>query len=113
MQVSCAPASDQYGALSSVETITVTVAGQNDAPAGVTDLDGDVSSFVSCDTSGSIGTVPDNGDGALTYAPTAGFEALNNGEIGNDSFASVNGNQTLTKGAGGWSMLAQRPRWPS
>ncbi|MBP0482488.1 VCBS domain-containing protein [Sagittula salina] len=112
-------ATDRYGAVSGVETITVTVTGRNDGPVAVTDLaatdedtsvviqiadllgndtdaEGNTISFVGFDDSGSLGTVTDNGDGTLTYDPSGQFEALDTGDAASDSFT-----YTVSDGNGG------------
>jgi VCBS repeat-containing protein len=89
-------------------TVTITIAGVNDAPtasddAAATDEDtpiavidvlandfdidaGDVVSVDSIDTVGTLGLVADNGDGTFAYDPHGAFEYLSDGEIALDSF---------------------------
>jgi len=101
-------------------TVTVTIDGVNDAPLAVddalttdedsprliqpaellvndTDVDtGDVPSVAGIDTSATIGTVTDNGDGTFTYDPNGQFEALAAGESATDTFT-----YTISDGNGG------------
>ena len=98
-------------------TVTISGAGVNDAPvaagdsavtdegsATVIDLlvnDGDVDasdilSIASIDTTGTQGTVADNGDGTVTYDPTAAYQSLAVGAIATDTFT-----HTVADGNGG------------
>ncbi|MGL5083095.1 MAG: Ig-like domain-containing protein [Microcoleaceae cyanobacterium] len=60
------------------------------------DPDGDSLNIVSIDTTGTLGTVTDNGDGTFTYNPNGQFEALNDGQTATDSFS-----YTINDGNGG------------
>ena len=103
--------------VSSTETVTVTVTGQNDAPvvaaldaiaqedgpsvtvtASFTDIDSSGPFTFSVDTSGTLGSVTNNGDGTFTYHPNAQFEHLNPGQTAQDTFT-----YTVTDEAGGSS----------
>ncbi|WP_156510736.1 FG-GAP repeat protein, partial [Labrenzia sp. OB1] len=87
------------------ETVTVTITGQNDAPdltpltaiaqedgpsitvsANFTDVDSDGPFVISIDTSSTVGSVTDNGDGTFTYHANGQFEYLNAGETATDTF---------------------------
>ena len=50
------------------------------------------------DTTGTLGTVIDNGDGTFNYDPSGLFEALNAGDTATDSFS-----YTISDGDGGFS----------
>ena len=67
-----------------------------DVLANDSDPDGDSLSVDSVDTTGTAGTVTDNGDGTITYDPNGQFEALNDGDQATDSFA-----YTVSDGNGG------------
>lgn len=98
---------DGFGATSS-QTVTITVQGENDAPVVLddqtttdevstlavidvltndTDVDlGDNISLLSFDTTGTLGTVTDNGDGTFSYDPGNAFRGLTSAQSGTDSF---------------------------
>ncbi len=108
--------SDVFGATDSA-LVTVTVTGINDAPEAVddtvtTDEDtavasisvlgndrdpdtGDMLSVESVNTTGTLGSVTDNGDGTLAYDPNGAFETLGVGETATDVFS-----YSITDGAG-------------
>ncbi|WP_371395684.1 cadherin-like domain-containing protein [Fretibacter rubidus] len=87
------------------QTATITITGSNDAPTvqaltGAANEDGpaititaiasdidatDVLSFT-VDTTGTVGTVVNNGDGTFSYDANGAFEALGNGETATDTF---------------------------
>ena len=95
---------DEHGAQSS-STVGITVNGANDGPlassigsiagedgpavtltAAFTDVDdGDTHSYA-IDTSGTTGSVTDNGDGTFGYDPAGQFESLGDGETATDQF---------------------------
>ncbi|MBR0869030.1 tandem-95 repeat protein [Bradyrhizobium tropiciagri] len=102
----------------STQTATVTITGQNDAPvaaaitgsanedtgnpvtltASWTDVDtGDTRSF-SVDSTGTLGTVVNNGDGTFSYDPNGKFETLKAGATATDVF-----HYTVTDGSGATS----------
>jgi|GEM_PF-1582562 len=94
-------------------TVTVTVEGENDAPvaedvvataseddslaiaADASDVDGDGLTYAT-DTSGTLGTVTNNGDGTFLYDPDDWFESLSAGETAVDTFT-----YTVSDGNGG------------
>ncbi len=63
-----------------------------------TDPDGDTLSIGSIDTTGTTGTVTDNGDGTFTYDPNGQFESLGVGESATDTWT-----YTVSDGNGGSS----------
>jgi len=102
-------------------TVTITIDGRNDTPSAnddggavfTTDEDSsfntgnvltndtdpdssDTLSVQSIDTSGTLGTVVDNGDGTFSYDPNGAFESLAVGETTTDSFT-----YTVRDGNGG------------
>jgi len=102
-------------------TVTIDITGVNDGPTATddsgagfatdedtsfttanvlpndTDPDGtDTLSVSALDTTGTLGTVTDNGDGTFTYDPNGQFEYLAVGESANDTFA-----YTVSDGNGG------------
>ena len=107
---------DDNGA-SSTETVTVTITGQNDAPvalavaaaadedgpmitisADFSDIDTSDTHTFSVDTTGTLGTVTNNGDGTFSYDATGAFETLAVGETTTDTFT-----YTVDDGNGGTS----------
>ncbi|NET16682.1 MAG: tandem-95 repeat protein, partial [Okeania sp. SIO1H6] len=60
------------------------------------DADGDTLTVDSIDTTGTLGTVTDNGDGTFNYDPNGQFESLNDGETATDTFS-----YTVSDGNGG------------
>ncbi|MEX0285417.1 MAG: Ig-like domain-containing protein, partial [Paracoccaceae bacterium] len=99
------------------EIVTITVTGQNDAPvavaaagtvaedgpgitvaAGFTDVDASDTHTFSVDTTGTLGSVVNNGDGTFDYDPNGAFEALAEGETATDTFT-----YTVDDGNGGTS----------
>jgi VCBS repeat-containing protein len=101
----------------STETVTITIQGQNDAPvamavsdtadedgpaitvsADFTDVDASDTHTFSVDTTGTIGTVANNGDGTFGYDPNGAFESLAAGETATDTFT-----YTVDDGNGGTS----------
>ncbi|MEL6815298.1 MAG: cadherin-like domain-containing protein, partial [Cyanobacteria bacterium J06598_3] len=103
-------ATDAQNSVSDPATVTVTVTGVNDNPAGNTDrgtgfitdentafttgntltndddIDGDTLSVTSIDVTSTNGLVTDNGDGTFAYDPNGQFEALTDGQSATDSF---------------------------
>src|SRR4029079_4968155 len=96
---------DNHGA-SSTQTATVTITGQNDAPVAVaisgsasedgptatlsanySDVDTSDTHSFSVNTSGTLGSVVNNGDGNFTYSPNGQFEHLAAGETATDTFS--------------------------
>jgi len=97
------------------QSATITITGTNDAPvvnalAGTVDEDGldlsltasysdvdlaDTHTF-SIDTTGTTGSVTDNGDGTFSYDPNGQFDALADGESATDTFT-----YTVNDGNGG------------
>ncbi len=69
-----------------------------DVLANDTDANDDTLTVTGFDTTGTIGTVTDNGDGTFSYDPNGQFEALNNGQSATDSFTYTisDGSQTAT-----------------
>ena len=86
-------------------TVTITITGQNDAPvalavsgsanedgpsitvsADFTDVDASDTHTFSIDTTGTLGSVVNNGDGTFTYDPNGQFETLGAGETATDTF---------------------------
>ncbi|PCI37775.1 MAG: hypothetical protein COB46_12950 [Rhodospirillaceae bacterium] len=65
-----------------------------------TDIDGDVLTISSLDTTATQGQVTDNGDGTFSYDPGASFHNLAVGENGMDSF-----NYVVSDGNGGTSVV--------
>ena len=63
-----------------------------------TDADSDMLSITGIDTTGTLGTVSQNDDGSYSYNPNGAFEALNDGDLGSDSFT-----YTVSDGKGGTS----------
>ena len=103
--------------VSSTETATVTITGQNDAPvasalattvsedgssvtltANFTDADSSDTHTFSVDTTGTFGSVTNNGDGTFSYDPNGQFEHLAVGETATDTFT-----YTVDDGNGGTS----------
>ncbi len=101
----------------STETVTITITGQNDAPvaqalsgavnedgpgttvtASFTDVDASDTHTFSVDTTGTMGSVVNNGDGTFSYDPSGQFEALGLGETATDTFT-----YTVDDGNGGTS----------
>ncbi|WP_412562151.1 Ig-like domain-containing protein [Thalassobius sp. MITS945101] len=99
----------------STETVTVTIQGQNDAPvamavsdtsdedgpaitvsADFSDVDASDTFTFSVDTTGTLGTVTNNGDGTFNYDPSGAFESLAVGETATDTFT-----YTVDDGKGG------------
>ncbi len=97
------------------ETVTITINGSNDGPvaaavvdsasedgpgitiaANFTDVDASDSHTFSVDTTGTLGSVTDNGDGTFGYDPAGAFESLAAGETATDSFT-----YTVDDGNGG------------
>ncbi len=89
----------------STETVTITIQGQNDAPvamavsdtsdedgptitvsADFSDVDASDTFTFSVDTTGTLGTVTNNGDGTFDYDPNGAFESLAVGETATDTF---------------------------
>jgi len=64
--------------------------------ANDSDVDGDTLTVTSIDTTGTLGTVTDNGDGTFSYDPNGQFESLNDGETATDTFS-----YTVSDGNGG------------
>ena len=60
------------------------------------DANGGSLTVASVDTTGTLGTVTNNGDGTFSYDPNGAFESLNDGETATDTFA-----YTLSDGNGG------------
>ena len=54
--------------------------------ANDTDADSDTLTVTGFDTTGTVGTVTDNGDGTFSYDPNGQFESLNTGDTATDSF---------------------------
>ncbi|AXS79455.1 VCBS domain-containing protein [Dechloromonas sp. HYN0024] len=96
-------------------TVTVNIAGTNDAPvakdiagavsengaaitlkADYTDVDAGSTATFTMDTTGTKGTVINNGDGTFSYDPNGQFETLAAGEKATDSFT-----YTVNDGQGG------------
>ncbi|WMS41846.1 Ig-like domain-containing protein [Acuticoccus sp. MNP-M23] len=71
-------------------TVTVSVLGND------TDADGDALTIGSYDTTGTLGTVTDNGDGTFDYDPGDAFQSLARGELATDTFT-----YTVNDGQGG------------
>ena len=67
-----------------------------DVRANDSDPDSDALTVESIDTTGTKGTVTNNGDGTFTYDPNGRFEDLNDGDQDTDSFT-----YTVTDGKGG------------
>lgn len=61
-----------------------------------TDVDGDILTVSSFDTTGTVGTVTDNGDGTFSYDPNGQFESLNDGDVATDSFTYTVSDGTVT-----------------
>ena len=78
------------------ETDEDTSATTGDVLANDSDPDGDTLSVDSVDTTGTKGSVTDNGDGTFTYDPNGQFEDLNDGDQETDSFS-----YTVSDGNGG------------
>ncbi|WP_122072787.1 VCBS domain-containing protein [Pseudophaeobacter sp. EL27] len=97
------------------ETVTITINGSNDGPVAVavnatlaedgpevilaadfTDVDASDSHSFSVDTTGTQGTVTDNGDGTFGYDPAGAFDSLGAGESATDTFT-----YTVDDGNGG------------
>ena len=102
-------ASDSKGGTDTA-TVTITINGDNDPPVAVddsgtgfetgaesaftthdvlandTDADGDTLSVDSLDTTGTQGTVSDNGDGTFEYDPDGAFDELLGGATDTDTF---------------------------
>ena len=98
-------------------TVSVTVNGLNDKPiasddsattgestaitidvlSNDSDIDGQSLSISSIDSTALLGTVIDNGDGTITYDPSAQFDALNDGETADEWFE-----YTVADGDGGF-----------
>ena len=95
---------DDNGA-SSTATVTITINGENDAPiaasvtgsvgedgpgtvvsASFTDVDDSDTHTFAVDTTGTLGSVTDNGDGTFSYDPNGAFESLAAGESVTDTF---------------------------
>ena len=66
------------------DTATIITAAQ--LLANDTDADGDTLTITGIDTTGTTGTLTDNSDGTYSYNPNGAFEALNDGDLGSDSF---------------------------
>jgi VCBS repeat-containing protein len=98
-------------------TLTITVTGTNDAPvaqavgadadedgpavpisADFTDADTSDTHTFTIDTTGTLGSVTNNGDGTFSYDPNGKFEGLAVGETANDTFS-----YTVDDGHGGTS----------
>jgi len=96
-------------------TVTITITGENDAPetqdlaananedggaisvnASYSDADATESHDFSIGTSGTLGTVTNNGDGTFSYNPSGRFENLAAGETATDTFT-----YTVDDGEGG------------
>src|SRR5204863_142941 len=96
---------DNNGA-SSTKTATVTITGQNDAPVAVaiatnanedgpsvtltanySDLDANDTHSFSVNTTGTLGSVVNNGDGSFGYSANGAFEHLAAGETVTDTFS--------------------------
>jgi hypothetical protein len=96
--------SDGHGGTETA-TVNVTIDGSNDAPRAIDDIastdensgttvnvlanDSDAEgaiSVASVDTTGTAGTVTDNGDGTVTYNPNGAFEGLSTGDFDTDTF---------------------------
>ncbi|WP_323782972.1 beta strand repeat-containing protein [Thalassovita sp.] len=96
-------------------TVTITITGENDDPvanavaaavgedgpgttvsADFTDIDTSDSHTFSIDTTGTVGSVTDNGDGTFSYDPNGQFETLAVGETATDTFT-----YTVDDGNGG------------
>ncbi|WP_370334485.1 Ig-like domain-containing protein [Parvularcula marina] len=109
--------SSQSSGVTDDATVTVTIAGINDAPIAVdderttstgatlstiavlendSDVEGDTLNVTDLDTSGTLGVVTDNGDGTFAYDPNGQFEALGVGQTATDSFT-----YTISDGNGG------------
>jgi len=112
-------ASDGNGGVDNA-TVTITINGDNDTPNAVddsgagfagtadaafttgnvltndTDPDGDTLAVDSIDTTGTQGTVTDNGDGTFEYDPSGAFDDLVGGVTDTDTFT-----YTVTDGNGG------------
>jgi VCBS repeat-containing protein len=105
---------DEHGAQSSA-TVSMLVTGTNDAPvamavtgsvgedgtttlaANYTDVDTSDTHSVSVDTTGTQGSVVNNGDGTFGYTPNGAFESLGAGQSATDSFSyTVSDNHGLT-----------------
>ena len=71
----------------SAETDEDTPVTTGDVLVNDSDPDGDTLSVESIDTTGTVGSVTDNGDGTFTYDPNGQFEDLNDGDQATDSFA--------------------------
>ena len=103
-------------------TVSVTINGVNDAPvaeadsattdedtaitiasvlANDSDIDGDTLTVSGLDTTGTLGSVNDNGDGTFDYDPNGMFEALAVGESATDTFT-----YTVSDGQGGTDTAA-------
>ncbi|MCP4822685.1 MAG: tandem-95 repeat protein, partial [Shimia sp.] len=101
----------------STETVTITIQGQNDAPvamavsdtsdedgptitvsADFSDVDASDTFTFSVDTTGTLGTVTNNGDGTFDYDPNGAFEHLGCDETATDTFT-----YTVDDGNGGTS----------
>jgi VCBS repeat-containing protein len=105
--------SDGQGGTSTV-TYEITIEGQNDAPialsvsgettentstvveADYSDVDTNDTHAFTIDTTGTLGTVTNNGDGSFSYDPAAAFESLAAGETATDTFT-----YTVDDGNGG------------
>jgi len=91
--------------LSSTETVTITVTGQNDGPvaaavtataneegpaitisADFTDVDVNDTHTFTVDTTGTVGTVVNNGDGTFSYDASGAFGSIPAGQTVTDSF---------------------------
>ncbi|MBO6895905.1 MAG: VCBS domain-containing protein [Shimia sp.] len=99
----------------STETVTITIQGQNDAPVAMAvsdtsdgdgpiitvsadylDVDASDTHTFSVDTTDTLGTVTNNGDGTFDYDPNGAFESLAVGETATDTFT-----YTVDDGNGG------------
>ncbi|MFY0662846.1 MAG: VCBS domain-containing protein [Shimia sp.] len=98
-----------------IETVTITIQGQNDAPvalavgaaasedgpvvtvsANVSDVDTSDTHTFTVDTTGTLGSVTNNGDGTFDYDTNGAFESLGVGETATDTFT-----YTVDDGNGG------------
>jgi len=107
---------DDQGAMAT-QDVTITITGTNDAPVAValtgeanedgpsitieadfTDVDATDTHTFSVDTTGTLGSVTDNGDGTFGYDANGAFESLAVGETATDTFS-----YTVDDGNGGTS----------
>ncbi|MBI3154156.1 MAG: tandem-95 repeat protein, partial [Burkholderiales bacterium] len=97
-------ATDEHGATSSA-VMTITLAGSNDVPvvddiaatvgekgpavvltAAFVDADATDTHTIGIDTTGTLGTVVDHGDGSFSYDPAGHFDSLGAGQTATDTF---------------------------